>query len=148
MGEILLSIDRARIAELRAAGRFFWLDVALEDSTRADLDEVLGIPAATLGPLLDFREDSPPRRKFHAEADHVAFAFSAFADGEAIETHILVTAGYILTLHREPASLPEQLEVNVPESWSPRHVVFEVLEAMMGTAFDALNEVELILDRL
>src|SRR3954468_24072311 len=148
MGEIVGGLDRARIATLRSEGRFFWVDVPLEESTRGDLVDVLAIPEKVLAPLLDFREETRPSRKFHADEDNVTFVFNAFFDGEAVETHVLVTGDYILTIHREPFSLPERLDMQLPEERSERYIVYAVLEAMLATAFDELNDVELMMDGL
>jgi magnesium transporter len=148
MGEIVGGLDRARIATLRSEGRFFWVDVPLEESTRGDLVDVLGIPEKVLAPLLDFREETRPSRKFHADEDNVTFVFNAFFDGEAVEAHVLVTGDYILTIHREPFPLPERLDMQLPEERSERYIVYAVLEAMLATAFDELNDVELMMDGL
>jgi magnesium transporter len=148
MGEIVVGLDRERIAALRSAGRFFWVDVAFAGSTGDELAEVFGLSTRVLTPLLDFREESRPSRKFHADEDHVTFVFSAFFDGEAVETHVLVTGEYILTIHREPFSLPDRLDMELPEERSERYIVYAVLEAMLATAFDELNDAELILERL
>jgi magnesium transporter len=148
MGEIVGGLDRARIATLRSEGRFFWVDVPLEESTRGDLVDVLGIPEKVLAPLLDFREETRPSRKFHADEDNVTFVFNAFFDGEAVEAHVLVTGDYILTIHREPFPLPERLDMQLPEERSERYIVYAVLEAMLATAFDELNDVELMMEGL
>jgi magnesium transporter len=62
--------------------------------------------------------------------------------------HVLVSGDYLLTLHEERMSLPELLAPDVPEGRSEQYVVYAVLDAMVATAFDALNEVELTLDDL
>jgi magnesium transporter len=54
----------------------------------------------------------------------------------------------MLTLHEERVSLPQLLAPYLPEGRSEQYVVYAVLDAMVGTAFDALNEVELTLDDL
>ena len=61
---------------------------------------------------------------------------------------MLVSGDYVLTLHEEPVSLPAAVGPYVPEGRSEQYVVYAVLDAMVGTAFDALNEVELTLDDL
>jgi magnesium transporter len=65
-----------------------------------------------------------------------------------VETHVLVTGDYILTIHREPFSLPERLDMQLPEERSERYIVYAVLESMLATAFDELNDVELMMDQL
>jgi magnesium transporter len=148
MSEIVVGLDRDRIAQLRSSGHFFWLDLSVGASTRDELFDVLGVPAHILAPLLDFREDAPPFRKFKADGDHVTFVFSAFLEGNSVETHVLVTAEYVLTAHREQVSLPGRLEVVLPDGRNPRYVVYTVLEAMMISAFETLNGVERVLDRI
>jgi hypothetical protein len=64
--EGLGTAERERIAVLRKAERFFWVDVSLGDTSRDDLGEALGISSHALEPLVDFRDDIPPSRKFHA----------------------------------------------------------------------------------
>jgi hypothetical protein len=50
--EVLYGLDaaeRERVAELRAEGRFFWLDVSLSETSREDLVSALGIQRARAG---------------------------------------------------------------------------------------------------
>jgi magnesium transporter len=160
MGEIVegLGADaRARIAALRASGRFFWIDVTLGETDEAALAEALGIPADAHRALLDFAPDTAPSRKFHADAEHVLFDFNAFLDMrprgggdaelEAVAVRVLVCGDYILTLHESLVSLPSVLEHDPPRGRSEQYIVYTVLDAMVTTAYDALNETELTLER-
>ena len=65
-----------------------------------------------------------------------------------LQVHVLVTGDYLLTLHEERVSLPAALAPDLPEERSKRYVVYSVLDAMLATTFDALEEVELTLDAL
>jgi Mg2+ and Co2+ transporter CorA len=65
-----------------------------------------------------------------------------------VKVHVLVSREYLLTLHEEQVSLPEQLAPYTPQGCSERHVVYAVLEAMIATAFDAVDEVEVKLDEV
>ena len=54
MTDVLSGLDgaqRARIADLRRQGRFFWLDVSLQEAGRDRLVEALGVPEAALRAL-------------------------------------------------------------------------------------------------
>jgi hypothetical protein len=45
--EVVHGLDgdgRSRVAALRAEGRFFWLDVSLSDTRRAEIAEALALP--------------------------------------------------------------------------------------------------------
>jgi magnesium transporter len=150
--------ERKRIDELRREGAFFWVDVALDQGGEKALRDALGIPDEALGPLLDFGDD-PPSRKFHVDDEHVVFAFSCFLEPERpvegvpyrlrpIEAHVLVSGDYILTLHRERTSLPDHLPHETPEGRSEQYVVYSILDGMVATGFDALNEAEIALEGL
>ena len=54
----------------------------------------------------------------------------------------MITGDYLLTLHEERISLPAALALDLPEQGSRPHVVYAVLDAMLESAFDALEEVE------
>src|SRR4051794_19642986 len=153
MGEIVKGLgpaERERVASLLRDEHFFWVDVSLSDAGRDELGDVLGIEDHALRPLLDFREDTRPSRKFHVDGKHVAFAFSCYLDPAdfPIEVNVLISGDYVLTVHEEAASLPDVLDFESPEGRSEQYFIYAVLEAMMITAFDALNEVELTLERL
>jgi magnesium transporter len=148
--------ERGRIAALRSQGRFFWADICARDIDRDQLAETFDIPPHALAPLLDFGQGGPPSRKFHADGQHVVFPFYAYVvtgseeDGkpclDAIEVNVMVDGDYLLTVHRERLSLPELLSGYNPEGRSEQYVVYAVLDAMVATAFDALNETELALE--
>jgi magnesium transporter len=150
--------ERGRIASLRAAGTFFWIDVAVPDTDREEIRSALGLADHAVGPLVDFGEHDPPSRKFHVDDDHVVFPFSCFLESKEaerlpyrlrpIEVHVVVTGDYILTLHRERISLHDVLPHDVPERRSEQYVVYAILDGMMATGFDALNEAESALEDL
>ncbi len=162
MGEIVAGLaapERERIERLRASGGFFWIDVSLGETSRDELGAALRIPRPALERLADFSAQTPPSRKFHADGQLVAFAFSCFlestpVEGETsrqlrpIEVHILVSGDYLLTVHEERVSLPEVLDPDLPEGRSEQYIVYAILDAMVATAFDALNETELTLEGL
>ena len=111
------------------------------------------------GPLLDFERGGPPSRRFHADGQHVIFPFNCVSGGEpargrgrprleAIDLNVLVHGDYLLTVHRERVSLPAQLPGYSAEGRSEQYIVYAVLDAMVGTAFDALNDTELALEGL
>jgi magnesium transporter len=161
MGEIIKGLghrERERIRALRTRGAFFWIDVSLSQTSGDDLTETLGVPDKALDLLLDFGADSASTRRFHADGRHVAFSFWCFetsgsgAGGpealQPIELHVLISGEYILTLHVEAVSLPDVLEVDPPEGRSEQYLVYAILDAMVGTAFDALGDVQSTLEEL
>jgi magnesium transporter len=158
MSEILEGLgpsERERAAALRRDERFFWIDVSLTSASRDDMAEALGIPEHSLDALLTFGPDTPPSRRFHADGQHVVFGSTCFLESTAgadgvgqlrpIEVTVLVSGDYLLTVHDEPVSLPKVLPPLRPEGRSEQYVVYAVLDAMVGTGFDSLNEVERVL---
>jgi magnesium transporter len=151
--------ERDRIEALRRDGRFFWIDIRLSETSLDDLREALGIPESSLRALQGFGEAHQSSHKFRVDGQHVVFTFTCYLESadlpdetpfrlSPVEVHVLVSGDYLLTLHQERVSLPELLDPYVPDGRSEQYVVYAVLDAMVATAFDALNEVELTLDEL
>jgi magnesium transporter len=151
--------ERERIASLRRDGRFFWIDLCAEDVSDDLLAEALDIPPHAMAPLLDFERGGVASRRFHADGQHVVFPFNCYVevgreeseDGsrlEPIDLNILVHGDYLLTIHREPLSLPGVLAAYSAEDRSEQYIVYAVLDAMVATIFDALNDAELALEGL
>jgi magnesium transporter len=149
--------ERRRVADLRSGGRFFWADLSLEETSSDELAEALSIPPHALRPLLDFGRGGLASRRFHADGQHVVFPFHCYPDVseagdggaprlDAIEVNVLVHGDYLLTVHRERISLPTVLPGYSAEGRSEQYVVYAVLDAMVGSAFDALNDAELALE--
>lgn len=149
--------ERERIATLREQGRFFWIDLDLGDVSSDELDEALDIGPHALRPLLEFERGGPPSRRFHADGRHVVFPFHCYLESDrregeptprlgAIEVNVLVHGDYLLTVHRERVSLPAMLPGYSAEGRSEQYIVYAVLDAMVATAFDALNDTELALE--
>ncbi len=161
MTEVLYGLDaaeRERVRALRAEGRFFWLDVSLSETSREDLVDALGIHQGALGALWSGR-DGHASRAFHADGESVVFTLRCYAELEPVEeevayrlrpmdVQVVVTSEYLLTLHDERVSLPAVLARDLPRGRSKGYVVYSVLDAMLATTFDALDEVELRLDAL
>ncbi len=155
----LAASERARIDELRRQGSFFWTDVSLGETDRDELGATFGVQGPALESLVDFSVKTAPSRKFHADGRLVVFSFSAFLEsglaegsGQArlhpIEVHVAVSGEYLLTVHTEPVSLPEALDPTMPDGRSEQYIVYAILDAMVDTGFDALNETELALEGL
>ena len=141
--------DRERIAALRAQERFFWLDASLSETSREELVDVLGVPERALrGPS-----------RVHADGESVDFVLGCYVALERpaetaayrlrpIQVEVVVTSDYLLTLHDERVALPAVLAIDLPQGRSKGYVVYSVLDAMLVSTSDALEEVEESLDSL
>jgi magnesium transporter len=154
----LLGAQRDRVAALLGDGQFFWLDVSLSDTNLDDLVEALHIPERASQALASHGESDRPSRKFHSDGHDLVFTTSCYIDrSEALsgpqrmrplDVQVLVSGEYLLTLHEERVSLTDLLAPDIAEGRSEQYVVYSVLDAMVGTGFAALNQVELMLDDL
>jgi magnesium transporter len=159
--EVLVGLDvaqRERVAALRGQGRFFWLDASVRETRREDLQELLDTAGGALG-ALSASGDHRGSRAFHVDGASIGFALRCFVGSRApdgadaselgpLRVHVVVTGEYLLTLHEEQVSLPALLAPDLPSDRGSRYVVYAVLDAMLATTFDALEEVELTLDAL
>jgi magnesium transporter len=149
--------SRERIGALRRADRFFWLDVDAAEASRGDLGGLLGVSSEALTPLLDFAAGAPSKR-LHVDGRQLVFGFDCFLerspvddeDGglHAVEVHVLVHGSFLVTVHEEPVALTKELDVHIPEGRSEQYAVYAVLDAMVATAFDALDQAEAALEGL
>ena len=150
--------ERERVAALRAQQRFFWIDVSLGDTSHDDLVQALGTPESALRALPRSGEASASRT-FHAHREAVVFALRCYLEPETrvgerafrlrpFDVQFVVTGEYLLTLHEARVSPPDVLSPDLPGERSKNYVVYSVLEAILVTSFDALDEVEVMLDAL
>src|SRR5215207_4659542 len=156
MGEVVVGLDapaRKRIADLRAAGTFFWLDVPRATAAEADLGDSLGIPARARTALLEPPHEGAASRRLHVDGERVVFTFDWFPQPapttdaieqalDVVEVRLLVCGDFLLTVHDAPVALPSRLDVEFAEGRSEQYVVYAVLDAMLASAFDALDGVE------
>jgi magnesium transporter len=150
---------RSRIAALRNEGRFVWIDATSRETGADDLLDALGIPEGASRALLAFRGRGPAASKLYADAVLVVFPSTCYLETSAtatdrlhrhrpVEVHLAVGRDYVLTLHEDAFSLPALLRPYLPEERSAQRMVFEIVQAMNATSFDALYDVELSLDDL
>jgi hypothetical protein len=107
MTEVLQGLgaaERRRIAGLREQGRFFWLDVALSETSRDTLVEALAMPERARR-ALSARGNGYLSRMFHADAEAVVFPVRCHIHPDApapeaaygwrpVEVAVLITADY------------------------------------------------------
>jgi magnesium transporter len=157
--EGLNDASRHRVKALRGEERFFWIDVSLPEMSGVGLGEALDIDGRALHALVSFGETLVSSHRFYADRRQIVFRFSCYVESPQlaretryrfgpVEVHVMVCGDYLLTLHRERLSLPGLLAPHCPEGRSERYVVYAILDAMVASTFDALNEVELRIDEL
>ena len=161
MTEILQGLQdaqRDRVAALLEDGQFFWLDVSLSDTSLEDLVEAVDIPDRAAQALASVVESDGSSRKFHSGSHDLVFTSSCYIDRSEVasrpqrmrrlDVQVLVSDKYLLTLHEERVSLTDLLAPEIAEGRSEQYVVYSVLDAMVGSGFAALSQVELMIDDL
>jgi magnesium transporter len=133
---------------MTAEDGFTWIDASLAEARSDGLFERLDLPAKARAALLNFDEDSPLSRKFHADGHCVVFAFNCWVEGDPLEVHVLVTGDYLLTLHAKEISLEDVLPTEAQPGRSEQYVVYTVLDAMVVSAYDALSDAEGMIEEL
>jgi magnesium transporter len=134
-----------RARELREAGHFFWVDASVSPADRQALGELLGVAGRALDRMVDVDDRAPASRTVHVDGRHVAFSLTCFVadrDHEPIDVRMVIHGDFVLTLHVERISLTNLLDVQAPAGRSEQYVVHAVLDAIVATAYDALNDVE------
>jgi magnesium transporter len=154
----LLGAQRERVAALREDERFFWVDVSLSETSLDDLGRALDISERTSQALASYAETDGPSREFSSDGHRLAFTTSCYIERpegssgpqrmRSLDVEVVVSGEYLLTVHEERVRLTEVLGPDIAEGRTNQYVVYSVLDAMVGTGFAALNQVELMLDEL
>ena len=153
--EVLDGLDAERVAALRDADCFFWLD--LERPTPAEVDELgrlLGLKPLAVADTRNFDQ----RPKLDDFGDHVLLVFwsvrAALGDPERrwrpLEHHLYLSGSYMVTVRQDEwAAAPAmRAELAGMDECAESHAVYRVLRRMCDD-FDApLSELEERVDRM
>lgn len=151
--EVLTAVDRERLAALRQADEFFWLD--LRKPTPGDLD-ALG-EALELHPLaLEDTREWGQRPKADPYGDHVFLVFYTVAgaggpDVRSIEVHVYVAGGFVVTARRgectEMDLLHERLGPARLEE-TEEYFVYKILDGLTDAYYPLIEATEERIDAL
>jgi magnesium transporter len=154
----LRGAQRERVAALREDERFFWLDVSLSETNLDDLVKALDISDRASQALASYAEADGHSREFSSDGHRLVFTTSCYiehSEGSSgpqrmrpLDVQVVVSGEYLLTVHEERVSLTDLLAPDIAEGRTEQYVVYSVLDAMVGTGFAGLNQVELMLDEL
>jgi magnesium transporter len=150
--EILRELDRARIAELRKRGEFFWIDLATHGGPSAEeIADVFGLDRAASETLQGFHTGGAPVRKIHVDADLIVFPFWCSATPESerhaanplelLRVNVVLHGDFLLTLHQRRFDLPGAVAGFAPGQ-SEQYAVYVALDGMTDTVLDSLATIE------
>jgi magnesium transporter len=143
--QVLDSVDEARIAELRSAGEFFWLDlIAPRPDDVKDAGRIFGWHELALEDTLHFGQ----RPKLDEYGDYVLLVFfgAHYVDHETlpVEVHIYISGESIVTVrpgsckHLDDARKRlETHRVDVEE-----YIVYRVLDALTDSFFPMVERID------
>jgi magnesium transporter len=148
-----LAGNEERIAEVLRAGEYFWLDLDVTEPGVERMEEVLGVPEHARAVLFDFASEETLPRRFYADDEHVVFPFLCIRRADApvedvdafepLEVRVLVHGTYVVTAHRGPCEpLAHLIGQALPQKRTERYLVYAVLEEMVVSIFEALENVE------
>jgi magnesium transporter len=152
--EILESIDRDRIAALRAADEFFWLDVLAPSAEQVlELGELFA-----LHPLaLEDTEEFGQRPKLDEYEDQVLLVFYGVhhdehgeSEPELVEVHLHISGSWLLTVHRRPCRHLHDARRFAQQGRlrSEEYAVYKVLDALTDSFFPVLERLDDRIDQL
>jgi magnesium transporter len=153
--EILTSVDREKIAELRREDHFFWLD--LMDPSAQDLDmlgEMLGLHPLALEDTREWNQ----RPKLDRYENHVLLVFYSgrtcppeeergFAP---LEVHIYISGSFIVTARHEPCSELDALHSELmPEKTDiEEYLVYRILDGLTDAFYPLIDAIEQRVDTM
>jgi magnesium transporter len=144
---VLDHFDAEEIRRLDAAGQFFWLDLDTPSADElAELGRILRLPPLAVEDSQEFGQ----RAKIDDYGDRLLIVFyGAQRDGEdyeAIEVHLHLAEGRVVTIHRGPSE-PLQ-SVRSAHAHSDHEVVYRILDALSESLLTFLREIEAEVNRL
>jgi|SRR5215211_1307771 len=153
--EVLETVDRARLRELRARDEFFWLDLMQPSAEDLEpLRELLGLHPVALEDTIEFGQ----RPKLDAYRDHVLFVFYTVRRGgdspatlfEPVEIHVYISGGFVVTVRRstctELDSLHEELDSADPRAED--YVVYKIFDVLTDAFYPIIELLEERIDAL
>ena len=153
--EVLETVDRDRLAQLRERDEFFWLD--LTDPAAEDvkaMGEALGLHPIAMEDTIEFNQ----RPKLDAYDDHVLFVFftvRTVRDGgeapfEPVEVHIYISGGFVVTVRRAECTQLDALHEELDEA-DPKaedYIVYKIFDVLTDAFYPIIELLEQRIDAL
>jgi magnesium transporter len=143
--QVLDRVDEARIAELRAAGQFFWLDLmAPRQDDNRDAGRIFGWHELAVEDTLHFGQ----RPKLDEYGDYVLLVFygahRAEDDVLPVEVHLYISGEWIITIRPGTCFHLDQAKKRLIDHPTDveEYVVYRVLDALTDSFFPMTQEIE------
>jgi magnesium transporter len=143
--ETLTELSEGRLAELRRAQRFFWLDLKRPEQRDVDrLIELIGLDPHAAARALRFGQ-SPHLRRFDGVETLVFYGANPTAAGgpELVEVHVLVSGEWVVTLRVRPCPALDDLRSSFADLRPAEEaVVARILQALADSFNDVLDPID------
>jgi magnesium transporter len=143
--QVLDKVDEARIAELRAAGEFFWLDlVAPKRDDILDAGRIFGWHELAIEDTLHFGQ----RPKLDEYGDYVLLVFygAQHVNDETlpVEVHLYISGEWIITIRPGMCMHLEDAKKRLLEHTADveEYVIYRVLDALTDSFFPLVQRID------
>jgi magnesium transporter len=145
--QVLRSVEPDRLAAARERGEFVWIDLA--DPSPEDVDrlgDLFGLHPLALEDTQRFGQDP----KLERYGDWLLLVFYGATPEGLAETHLFLSADWLITVRRSPCVSLEALREDSADD--DRLIVYRVLDALTDSFFGVLrrvdNDIEALEDRI
>ena len=152
--DVLTAVDDDRIAAHRRQDEFFWLDLASPDDATLDaLRAALDLHPMALEDTREFRQ----RPKVDVYESYVLVVFYTAGEtddpdrvAQPVEVHVYVSGSWIVTVHREPLALLENLhhELEPTATHAEDYLVYRIFDGLTDAFFPVISAIEERIDAL
>src|SRR5690349_18896274 len=135
--QVLETVDRARLTELRKRDEFFWLD--LSEPSADDLHtlgDVLALHPVALEDSIEFGQ----RPKLDSYGEHVLFVFYTVRRGrnsgegpfEPVEVHVYISGSFVVTVRRATCTELDALhdELDTADPKAEDYIVYKIFDVL------------------
>jgi len=153
--EVLETVDRARLTELRERDEFFWLD--LSDPSAEEilpLGDVLGLHPVALEDTIEFNQ----RPKLDSYGDHLLFVFYTVRrcrdqggpPFEAVEIHIYISGSFVVTVRRSTCTELDSLhhELDTADPKAEDYIVYKIFDVLTDAFYPIIDLLEERIDAI
>ncbi len=153
--QVLQTVDRDRLVELRERDEFFWLDATdpSPDEVKT-IGEVLGLHPVAVEDTIEFNQ----RPKLDVYENHVLFVFYSVRRGrntgeglfEPVEVHVYVSGGFVVTVRRAECMELDALhhELDTADHEAEEYIVYKVFDVLTDAFYPIIDLLEERVDAL
>ena len=153
--EVLESVERDRLAELRERDEFFWLDLTNPSAEEMKaVGESLGLHPVAIEDTLEFGQ----RPKLDAYGDHLLFVFYTVRRGpdtgesavEPVEIHIYISGSFVVTVRRSTCTELDQLheELDTADPKAEHYIVYRIFDVLTDAFYPMIELLEEHIDAI